>query len=150
MIMNMRTASYLGKVTSRNLRTATVGEMVEAATLAGSRALGRNDIGRLAPGALADINIVDLARRDVFRYTPTFDPVKALVECGVGEDVAMVVIDGMLPVKDGEVQRLDIGALRDQVQRTAEATWANRSATDIFARKAEEMSPSSFPVNHEC
>jgi cytosine/adenosine deaminase-related metal-dependent hydrolase len=33
MIMNMRTASYLGKVTSRNLRTTPAGEVFEAATL---------------------------------------------------------------------------------------------------------------------
>jgi len=146
MIMNMRTASYLGKVTSRNLRAATSGEMFEAATLGGSRALGRDDIGRLAPGALADIIIVDLARRDVLRYTPIFDPIKALVECGVGDDITMVIVDGVVRVKNGKVQGLDLGALRDQVQQTAEAAWANWSATDTFERKANELSPSSFPV----
>jgi 5-methylthioadenosine/S-adenosylhomocysteine deaminase len=146
MIMNMRTASYLGKVTSRNLRAATAGQTFEAATLGGSRALGRHDIGRLRPGTLADIIIVDLARRDVLRYTPTFDPIKTLVECGVGDDITTVIIDGVVRLKDGAVQGLDIGDLRDQVQRSAQARWAAWSASDVFARKAEELSPSSFPI----
>lgn len=146
MIMNMRTASYLGKVTSRNLRAATSGEMFEAATLGGSRALGRDDIGRLAPGALADIIVVNLARRDVLRYAPTFDPIKALVECGVGDDIEMVVIDGVVRVKDGNVEGLDLGALRDRVQQTAEAAWVRWRTTDTFGREAKELSPSSFPI----
>jgi len=146
MIMNMRTASYLGKVTSRNLRTAPAGEMFEAPTLGGSRALGRDDIGRLAPGALADIIIVDLDRHDTFRHTPVFDPIKSLVECGIGDDIDTVIVDGVIRVRDGEIQGLDMGLLRDRVQQSAERVWANWSATDLFGRKAEELSPTSFPI----
>ena len=147
MIMNMRTASYLGKVTSRNLRAAPAGQVFEAATLGGSRALGRNDIGRLERGALADIIIIDIDRRDVLRYTPTFDPIKALIECGVGDDVSTVIVDGVMRMQGGVIQGVDIGALRNQVQQEAEAAWDNWSATDTFGRTAEELSPSSFPVS---
>jgi 5-methylthioadenosine/S-adenosylhomocysteine deaminase len=146
MIMNMRMASYLGKISSRNLRAATAGQVFEAATLGGSRALGRNDIGRLERGAFADIIMVDIDRRDVLRYTPTFDPIKALIECGVGDDVSMVIIDGVVRMQGGIIQGVDIGALRDQVQMEAEAGWANWRATDTFARAADELSPSSFPI----
>jgi 5-methylthioadenosine/S-adenosylhomocysteine deaminase len=147
MIMNMRTASYLGKITSRNLRAASAGQVFEAGTLGGSRALGRSDIGRLAPGALADIIIVDIGRRDVLRYTPIFDPIKVLIECGVGDDVSTVIIDGVVRMRDGIIQGVDIGTLRDRVQQEAEASWANWSATDAFGRRAEELSPSSFPIS---
>ena len=147
MIMNMRIASYLGKITSRNLCAAPAGQVFEAATLGGSRALGRNDIGRLAPGALADIIIIDIGRRDVLRYTPTFDPIKSLIECGIGDDVSTVIVDGVVRMQRGVIQGLDIGALRDQVQHEAEVSWANWSATDTFGRAAEELSPSSFPVS---
>ena len=146
MIMNMRTASYMGKMASRNLRAASAGEMFEAATLGGSRALGRDDIGRLAPGALADIIIIDLARRDVLRYTPTFDPIKSLVECGVGDDVTTVIVDGVLRMKDGEIRGCDVADLHERVQRAADASWAGWSSTDIFGRKAGEMAPPSFPL----
>ncbi|MSQ54771.1 MAG: ethylammeline chlorohydrolase [Betaproteobacteria bacterium] len=145
MIMNMRAASYLGKVTSRNLLTASAGQVFEAATLGGSRALGRDDLGRLAPGALADIVIVDLSRRDVLRHAPSFDPVKTLVECGIGDDVSTVIVDGVTRLSDGRIEGFDIGALRDQVQAAAEASWSSWSATDFFGRRAEEISPPSFP-----
>jgi 5-methylthioadenosine/S-adenosylhomocysteine deaminase len=147
MIMNMRTASYLGKITSRNLRAAPAGQVFEAATLGGSRALGRNDIGRLERGALADIIIVDIGRRDVLRYTPTSDPIKALIECGVGDDVDTVIVDGVMRMQGGVIPGVDIGVLRDQIQQEAEANWANWSASDTFGRTAEELSPSSFPVS---
>jgi 5-methylthioadenosine/S-adenosylhomocysteine deaminase len=149
MIMNMRTASYLGKITSRNLRAASAGQVFEAATVGGSRALGCNDIGRLAPGALADIIIIDIGRRDVLRYTPSFDPIKALIECGIGDDVSTVIIDGVVRMQDGMIGGVDIGALRDRVQQEAEARWANWSATDTFGRRAEELSPSSFPISDQ-
>jgi cytosine/adenosine deaminase-related metal-dependent hydrolase len=146
MIMNMRIASYLGKITSRNLNTATSGEVFEAATLGGSRALGCSDIGRLAVGAFADIIIVDLARPDVLRYTPVFDPVKALVECGIGDDVITVIVDGVIRMHDRRIDGLDIDHLRKQVQRSAAAAWARWSETDVFHRTAEQMSEMSFPV----
>jgi len=146
MIMNMRAASYLGKITSRNLQSAPAGQVFEAATLGGSRALGRNDIGRLAPGALADIIIVDIDRRDVLRYAPTFDPIKSLIECGIGDDVSTVIVDGVVRMQESVIKSVDIGTLRDQVQREAEANWANWSDTDTFGRTAEELSPSSFPT----
>ena len=51
LIMQMRTASYFGKVMSHNLLAASAAEVFDAATLGGARALGRDDLGRLAPGA---------------------------------------------------------------------------------------------------
>ncbi|MGH7318956.1 MAG: chlorohydrolase family protein, partial [Candidatus Rokuibacteriota bacterium] len=60
MIMQMRTASYFGKVMSADLGAATAAEVFAAATLGGARALGRDDLGRLAPGAKADLVIIDM------------------------------------------------------------------------------------------
>src|SRR5215510_1478493 len=93
-IMQMRTASYFGKVMSHNLLAASAAEVFSAATLGGARALGRDDLGRLAPGAKADIVIVDLTGGGTLRYGPVRDPVKSLVECGIGDDVETVVVDG--------------------------------------------------------
>ena len=50
--------------------------------------------GGLAPGALADIIIIDLSGRNTLRYGPVRDPVKSVVECGVGDDVDTVIVDG--------------------------------------------------------
>jgi hypothetical protein len=82
----------------------------------------------------------------VLRYAPTFDPIKSLIECGIGDDVSTVIVDGMVRMQESVIKSVDIGTLRDQVQREAEANWANWSDTDTFGRTAEELSPSSFPT----
>ena len=81
MIMNMRTASYMGKTTGHTYSDATAGEVFSAAT-SGARSLGRDDLGKLAPGALADIIIIDLTGGGTLRYGPVRDPVRASSNAG--------------------------------------------------------------------
>src|SRR5499425_1819693 len=45
LIMQMRIASYFGKVIGHDLTTATAAQVFEAATIGGARALGRDDLG---------------------------------------------------------------------------------------------------------
>ncbi|HEY3187789.1 MAG TPA: chlorohydrolase family protein, partial [Solirubrobacteraceae bacterium] len=47
LIMQMRVASYMGKIVTHDLFAASAAEVFEAATLGGARALGRDDLGRL-------------------------------------------------------------------------------------------------------
>ncbi|MBA3368226.1 MAG: amidohydrolase family protein, partial [Geodermatophilaceae bacterium] len=56
--------------------------LVEAMTLGGAIALGRNDIGRLEPGCRADLTVVDVAADD---------PYAAIVADGVGRCLATLV-----------------------------------------------------------
>ena len=107
MIMNMRTASYLGKIMSHTYFAAAAGEVFEAATLGGAKSVGRDDLGRLAPGALADIVIIDLSGRNTLRYGPVRDPVKSVVECGVGDDVDTVIVDGKIRMENGVIPGVD-------------------------------------------
>src|SRR5204863_187044 len=111
LIMQMRMASYFGKVMSHNLFAASAGEVFAAATLGGARALGRDDLGRLAPGAKADIVVVDLTGGGTLRYGPVRDPIKSLVECGIGDDVETVVVDGVVRMRDRVIPRADMAAL---------------------------------------
>src|SRR5271155_2494081 len=107
MILQMRNASYFGKVASRNLKTATAAQVFEAATLGGGHSVGRDDIGRLAPGAKADIVIIDLTGRDTLRMGPVRDPIKSLVDCGIGDDVDTVIVDGVVRMENGRIPGID-------------------------------------------
>ncbi|PYM18772.1 MAG: ethylammeline chlorohydrolase [Candidatus Rokuibacteriota bacterium] len=149
MIMQMRMASYFGKVVSHNLFAASAGEVFEAATLGGARALGRDDLGRLAPGAKADIVVIDLETRDGLRFGPVRDPIKALVECGIGDDVVTVVVDGVVRMKDRVIPGVDLAAVRRQAQSAGEAVWRRVQDWDPLGRTAEEISPWSFPLARE-
>jgi cytosine/adenosine deaminase-related metal-dependent hydrolase len=146
MIMQMRTASYFGKVASQNLFAASAAEVFQAATLGGARALGRGDVGRLAPGAKADILIIDLSGRDTLRYGPVRDPIKSLVECGIGDDVETVIVDGVVRMEGRRIPGVDLAALKLEAQQSAEQVWERVQEWDPLERTADQMSPWSFPL----
>lgn len=146
MIMNMRTASYLGKIVSHTYIAATAGEVFRAATLGGAISIGRDDLGRLAPGALADIVIIDLSGRNSLRYGPVRDPVKSVVECGVGDDVDSVIVDGKICMEGGVIPGVDVAGLRAQAQAAGEQVWNTLAEWDPLGRTAEQACPWSYPL----
>ena len=145
MVLQMRNASYFGKVASRNLKAATAADVFEAATLSGAQSLGRTDIGRLVAGARADIVIIDLTGRDSLRYGPVRDPIKSLVDCGIGDDVDTVIVDGAVRMEGGRIPGVDFGALRRQAQEAGDRIWNGWANWDSLGRTADQMSPISFP-----
>lgn len=146
MIMNMRMASYLGKIMTHTYFAAAAGEVFEAATLGGARSVGRDDLGRLAPGALADIIIVDLSGGNSLRYGPVRDPVKSMVECGVGDDVDTVIVDGKVVMENGAIPGVDFRRLREEAQTAGEAIWETLPEWDPLGRTAEEACPYCYPM----
>ncbi len=148
MIMNMRTASYLGKIASHTYLASTAGEVFSAATLGGAKSLGRDDLGRLQEGALADIIIIDLSGRDSLRYGPVRDPIKSVVECGVGDDVDTVIVDGVTVVENGRIPGVDFAALREAAQNAGEQVWATLQEWDPLGRTDAEACPWSYPLVH--
>jgi 5-methylthioadenosine/S-adenosylhomocysteine deaminase len=146
MIMNMRTASYLGKIMSHTYFAATAGEVFEAATIGGARSLGRDDLGRLQAGALADIISIDLSGRNTLRYGPVRDPVKSVIECGVGDDVDMVIVDGNIVMRDGVIGGVDFARLRRDAQLAGERIWSTLPDWDPLGRTHEDACPWSYPM----
>ncbi len=146
MIMNMRTASYMGKIMSDTYFAATAGEIFEAATLGGARSVGRDDLGMLAPGALADIIIIDFSGRNSLRYGPVRDPVKSLIDCGVGDDVDTVIVDGKVCMENGIIPDVDIPKLMADAQAAGEMVWESLPEWDPLSRTAEEACPWCYPM----
>jgi 5-methylthioadenosine/S-adenosylhomocysteine deaminase len=146
MMMNMRTASYMGKIASQTFFAATAAEVFNAATLGGAKWLGRDDLGRLAPGALADIIIIDISGRGTLRYGPIRDPIKSLVECGVGDDVETVIIDGKTVMENRQIPGLDMNDLLRQAQGSGERIWASLPDWDPLGRTADEACPYCYPM----
>lgn len=147
MIMNMRTASYMGKIMSDTYFAATSAEVFAAATLGGARSVGRDDIGKLEPGALADITIIDFAGKNSLRYGPVRDPIKSLVECGVGDDVDTVIVDGKICMENGVIPNVDIPKLLADAQAAGEQVWASLAEWDPLGRSAEEACPWCYSID---
>jgi cytosine/adenosine deaminase-related metal-dependent hydrolase len=144
MIMNMRNAHYHGKVMSHNFRAASAAEVFAAATVAGARSLGRDDLGRLAPGAKADIIIIDLTARGTLRYGPIRDPIRAVVECGIGDDVDTVIVNGLTRMRNREIPGLRMEDIRQSAQHAADHLWSRVQDWDPLMRTADQMCPLSF------
>src|SRR5207253_367457 len=125
---------------------ATAAEVFEAATLGGAISVGRDDLGRLAPGALADIVVIDLTGRNTLRYGPVRDPVKGVVECGVGDDVDTVIVDGRIVMEGAVIPGVDFAKLRAQAQAAAEQIWDTLADWDPLGRTHEQACPWSYPT----
>jgi cytosine/adenosine deaminase-related metal-dependent hydrolase len=142
LISEMRWASNLCKIVERDFTVATAADVFTAATLGAARALRRDDLGRLAPGAKADVVLIDMKS---FRMGPYRDPIKALVQCGTGDDVDRVIVDGKTVVEDGHVVGLDEAALLAQAQAEADRLWGTIPDWHWQGLTADQLSPPSFP-----
>ncbi|WP_027793740.1 8-oxoguanine deaminase [Paraburkholderia acidipaludis] len=94
----------------------TAREALEIATLGGAQVLGRDDIGALAPGMVADFIAFDL-RQPQFAGA-LHDPVAALVFCAPSQ-VALSVIGGRVVVKEGVLQTVELGPVIERHNRLA-------------------------------
>ena len=90
------------------------------ATRDGAQALGRSDLGRLEPGAKADLLVYDLFRPHL---QPVWDPVKNLVWKGNVGDVVFSMIHGRPVVRDGKLLTLDEGAVMRSAAAAARKIW---------------------------
>ncbi|MBN1813053.1 MAG: 8-oxoguanine deaminase [Anaerolineae bacterium] len=91
-------------------------EALWLATVGGAQVLGRDDIGRLAPGQAADFIGFRLDRLD---YAGALhDPLAALVFC-TPQRVDLSVINGRVVIEDGHLSTLDLGPVIERHNRIA-------------------------------
>jgi cytosine/adenosine deaminase-related metal-dependent hydrolase len=96
---------------------------LQAATTGGAAAIGMgNELGRLAPGYLADIILLNLENAAFF---PLRDPYLHLVYCENGASVDTVIVNGCVVVEHGKVQTVDEQALRDEIRKESSGLWPN-------------------------
>ncbi|MFX1765792.1 amidohydrolase family protein [Paraburkholderia sp. A1RI-2L] len=114
LLHNMQLGVYVGRLMGKSPTAVTMADLFNAATLGGARALGRDDLGRLAPGAQADIVIFDL---NAPHLGPIFDPLKNLFLAGRGTDCRASYIAGRRVMEDFTVAGADMSALQAQAER---------------------------------
>ncbi|MDE8667727.1 amidohydrolase family protein [Pseudarthrobacter sp. H3Y2-7] len=114
----------------------------DAATLGGARALGRADLGRLAPGMQADITVVSLGS---FGDGVVEDPLRTLVLNGTARQVTDTFVAGRPVVVDRALPGIDLNILRAQGQELFDKMRAAYSVRDVQFRKPEELFPPTYP-----
>ncbi|MBI3708106.1 MAG: amidohydrolase family protein [Proteobacteria bacterium] len=142
-VEEMRTAAILARVTTGNAHSVRTTDIFDAATTGGAKALGRDDIGRLMPGAKADLVLVDIAHPAM---RPVHDPVRSFIYSAGERAVRDVYVDGRPVVRDGKPLAFDHAeacarleaAQRRAVPRASDADWGRRPLDEII--------PPTFPI----
>jgi cytosine/adenosine deaminase-related metal-dependent hydrolase len=146
LIEEMRLAAILARVAAQDVNTTSTAAMFHAATVGGATALGRDDIGRLVPGARADLVLVDLTNPFML---PARDPLRSLMYTAADRAVHSVFIDGAQVVEAGRVLTLNhaeaLGLLAE-AQARMEADVPNH---DWAGRRADEITPLSLPMREQ-
>ncbi|MBT5414065.1 MAG: amidohydrolase family protein [Rhodospirillaceae bacterium] len=143
MIEEMRTAMILARAAAQNMRTVTTGEMFHAATVGGAEILRRDDIGRLAPGAKADLVLVDL---DEPLMQPVRDPLRSLIYTAADRAIRDVYVGGEKMVENGRSIRLDIADAGRRLQDAQALIAAAVPDRDARCRSLDEVAPMSLPL----
>ncbi len=120
-VSELRWASVLAKVTDANYLAGAHRDVFNAATLAACRFLRRDDLGRLAPGAKADILLINLDHLGAGMYA---DPIKALVDAGCGRDVDTVIVDGKILVQGGRLLRVNEAEVYAKAREATRSYWS--------------------------
>jgi 5-methylthioadenosine/S-adenosylhomocysteine deaminase len=98
--------------------------ILEMGTANAARALGW-EMGRLAPGELADFILVDTRKPEMrpLITRPRSNVVFNLVYYATGADVDGVVIDGKVVMEDREVRTVDEDRVLNDLQEHAQRLW---------------------------
>ena len=119
MLEVLKTTANLQKVGTLNAMALLPADVLDMAYRGGAAAMDLNgQIGRLAPGAYADIVLVDLERAHI---GPVHSPRSALVYNANGNDVDTVIVNGEILVRGGELVRISEKGLMRDCQRAADA-----------------------------
>jgi cytosine/adenosine deaminase-related metal-dependent hydrolase len=142
-VSELRWASILAKVTDGNYQAGLHRDVFNAATVGGCRFLGREDLGRLAPGAKADILLINLDHVGGPVYA---DPIKALVDGASGRDVDTAIVDGRVLVQGGRATRVDEEAVYAKARAATEHYWSRVPAWRWDGHGVDRIIPPAFPI----
>jgi 5-methylthioadenosine/S-adenosylhomocysteine deaminase len=113
----LQLAALLAKQT--DARAVPAAQAIALATREAARALGRSDIGRLAPGLRADVVVVDLNQPHLSPHHPAPEAAYSLLAYSAqAADVRDVCVEGRLLMRDRELLTLDLPDVVQRVQRS--------------------------------
>lgn len=143
MLEEIRKTATFARIASRDIRNVSTNMLFHAATVGGSKALMRDDLGRLAEGCKADFVIVDL---DHPYMQPARDPLQSLIYHAADRAVKDVWIAGRQVVQDGKVLTLDHAAAAAKLTEAQARMMERTPQFDYAGRTTDELSPICLPV----
>jgi 5-methylthioadenosine/S-adenosylhomocysteine deaminase len=143
MIEEIRKAGTFSRIAAHNINDVSTAMLLHAATLAGAKALLRDDLGKLAPGTKADLVLIDLRHSDMM---PTRDPLRSLIFHAADRAVKDVYVAGRKVVADGKVTTLDHRTAAERLTEAQLRMMAKTPKRDYRGRSADEIAPLTLPI----
>ena len=143
MVMNLQVGLILARTMAGSAAAVRCEDYYDAATIGGADALRRPDLGRLQPGARADIVVFDLDRP---HSGQVIDPIQTMLLTGHGRDVSTVVIDGRFVMEERVIPGIDEAADNARAQNQFEGLMARYPQRTLGHPPVREIFSSSYPI----
>ena len=139
----MRNAATVARAVAGTVADLTTADIFEAVTIGGAKALRRDDIGRLKPGAKADMVLVDLKNQAM---RPMREPLRSLMYVAAERAVQDVYVDGQLVVQNGKCLTIDLDAELEALEAAQIRSMDRVPSIDYAGRSADEMAPMVYAI----
>ncbi len=144
MLEELRWAATGSRTAERRVEGSTTADVFDAATSGGAALLGRDDIGRLTPGAKADLVCTDLNHPAM---RPVRDPLRSLIFTAADRAVRDVYVGGEQVLRDGQPTRIDLKDALDRMDLARQAAEDGVAEKDWGGRDGLTLSPLAFPTD---
>ena len=125
----LNAASMISKIATGRPDVASSPELIEAVTRAAAEAIGRPDLGAIAPGMRADLTVVDLSHPHL---QPLYDPLRGLIALANRANVDQVVVDGKVLINGGHYLHEDEAAVTAAGAAAINKIWELPEAQAAF------------------
>lgn len=143
MLLNLQVGLMICRFVEGEAEACRAEDYFDAATIGGADALGRPDLGRLAPGCRADLVVWDLANPDIGQV---IDPIQTLMISATGRDARTVVIDGRTVMQDRVLPGMDYAAEARRAQIQFEGLMSKYPERTLGHPPVEEIFSSAYRV----
>jgi cytosine/adenosine deaminase-related metal-dependent hydrolase len=130
----MRATGFASKQATGAGDAGTAAELFHAATQASADILRRADLGRIEPGATADIVLVDAMKPHL---QPICDPIRTLVWYASAADIDTVMVDGAVLIRKGRPVGIDEAAVIAKGRAATVKLWDEARRLGHFPHEAE-------------
>ncbi len=142
-IEEMRNALTIARAVAQSVDDLETRDVYHAATLGGAKALHRNDIGKLAVGAKADLVVVDTRHPAMM---PLREPIRSMVYVAGERPIRDVYVDGIAVVRDGRALNIDHAAASAALEDAQQRAMAETPKLDWAGRHTDELAPLVLPI----